>query len=194
MCMGKREELTDEQWSILEPLIPKVLPRADRRGRPIVHGDRAVLNGILWVLRTGAAWADLPERFPSGSTCFRGFSRWMRQGVLQAILEALARDLEDRGKIDLSECFIDGTFVVAKKGASQWERPSGARVRSSWLLQTLRVFHSPCTRLLLLHMRSPLSKLPSLTPSRWDDPNDLSGIVPTTVIRSISALRLKALR
>ena len=191
--MGKREELTDEQWAILEPLIPKGVPRADGRGRPVVHSDRAVLNGILWVLRTGAAWADLPERFPSGSTCFRRFSGWMRQGVLQAILEALARDLEDRGRIDLSECFIDGTFVVAKKGASQWERPSGARVRSSWLLQTLRVFHSPCTRLLLLHMRSPLSKLPSLKPSRWEDPNDLSGIVPTTVIRSIIALRRKAL-
>jgi transposase len=192
--MGKREELTDEQWAILEPLIPKPTRRSDGRGRPPVHGDRAAINGILWVLRTGAAWADLPDRFPSGSTCFRRFSRWMHQGVLQAILEALARDLEERGKIDLSECFIDGTFVVAKKGAAQWERPSGARVRSSWLLQTLRVFHSPCTRLLLLHMRSPLSRLPSLKPSRWNDPNDLSGIVPTTVIRSIGALRLKALR
>jgi transposase len=192
--MGKREELTDEQWAILEPLIPKPRRRSDGRGRPAVHSDRAVMNGVLWVLRTGAAWADLPDRFPSGSTCFRRFSRWMHQGVLQAILEALARDLEDRGKIDLSECFIDGTFVVAKKGAVQWERPSGARVRSSWLLQTLRVFHSPCTRLLLLHMRSPLSKLPSLRASRWDDPNDLSGIVPTTVIRSISASLVKALR
>jgi len=192
--MGKREELTDEQWAILEPLIPKPRRCSDGRGRPVVHNDRSVMNGVLWVLRTGAAWADLPDRFPSGSTCFRRFSRWLHQGVLQAILEALARDLEDRGKIDLSECFIDGTFVVAKKGAAQWERPSGARVRSSWLLQTLRVFHSPCTRLLLLHMRSPLSRLPSLRPSRWDDPNDLSGIVPTTVIRSISALRLKALR
>lgn len=190
--MGKREELTDEQWAILEPLIPKAVARAEGRGRPLVHSDRAVLNGILWVLRTGAAWADVPERFPSGSTCFRRFSRWMRQGVLRAILEALARDLEERGRIDLSECFIDGTFVVAKKGASQWERPSGARVRSSWLLQTLRVFHSPCTRLLLLHMKSPLSRLPSLRPSRWDDPSDLSGIVPTTVIHSISASRRRA--
>ena len=90
--MGKREELTDEQWLILAPLLPKPLPRSDGRGRPVVHSDRAVLNGVLWVLRTGAAWADLPERFPSGSTCFRRFSSWMRQGVLQAILEALARD------------------------------------------------------------------------------------------------------
>jgi transposase len=191
--MAKREELTDEQWAILEPLIPKIAPRTDGRGRPVMHGDRAVLNGVLWVLRTGAGWADLPERFPSGSTCFRRFSRWVHQGVLRAILEALARDLEDRGKINLSECFIDGTFVVAKKGASAWERPSGARVRSSWLLRTLQVFHSQCTRLLLLHMKSSLSKLPSMKPSPWDDPDDLLGIAPTTVIRSIAGLLPRAL-
>jgi hypothetical protein len=104
---------------------------------------------------------------------------------MRQILEALAWHLEEAGKIDLSECFIDGTFVVAKKGAQKWERPSGAKVRSSWLLQTLMVFHSPCTRLLLAHMKSPLSRLPSMKPSRWDDPNDLLGIAPATVIRSI---------
>jgi transposase len=183
--MARREEITDEQWAILEPLIPPTMRRADGRGRPVVHSDRAVLNGILWVLRTGAAWADLPERFPSGCTCFRRFSRWVRAGVMRQILEALARHLEQVGQIDLSECFIDGTFVVAKKGEPKWERPSGARVRSSWSLLTLMVFHSACTRLLLAHMKSPLSKLPSMKPSPWDDPNDLLGIAPTTVIRSI---------
>ena len=183
--MARREELTDEQWAVLESLIPVVVRRADGRGRPEVHSDRAVLNGILWVLRTGACWADLPDRFPSGSTCFRRFSRWVKAGVMRQILEALARHLEEAGKIDLSECFIDGTFVVAKKGGLKWERPSGAKVRSSWLLQTLMVFHSPCTRLLLVHMKSPLSRLPSMKPSPWDDPDDLLGIAPTTVIRSI---------
>ena len=185
--MARREELTDEQWAVLEPLIPPTIRRSDGRGRPEIHDNRAVLNGILWVLRTGAAWADLPERFPSGSTCFRRFSRWVKEGIFRQILETLARHLEEAGQIDLSECFIDGTFVLAKKGAKKSEKPSGARVRSSWLLQTLMVFHSPCTRLLLAHMKSPLSKLRSLKPSRWDDPNDLSGIVPTTVIRSIKS-------
>jgi len=108
-------------------------------------------------------------------------------------LEALARDLEARGKIDLAECFIDGTFVVAKKGAPKWERPSGAKVASSWLLRTLLVFHSPCTRLLLLHMKSDLSKLPSMRPSPWDNPDDLLGIAPTTLIRSIADLLPEAL-
>lgn len=184
--MAKKEELTDEQWAILAPLIPETVRRADGRGRPQRHDNRAALNGILWVLRTGAAWADLPDRFPSASTCFRRFSRWVREGVLRKILEALARDLEERGRIDLAECFIDGTFVVAKKGAPKWERPSGARVRSSWSLRTLQVFHSPCTRLLLLHMKSPLLKLPSMKLSPWDDPDELLGIAPTTLIRSIA--------
>lgn len=192
--MARREELTDEQWAILEPLIPETTRRDDGRGRPAVHGNRAVLNGILWILRTGACWADLPDRFPSGSTCFRRFSRWVNSGVLRQILETLAQHLEDVGQIDLSECFIDGTFVVAKKGGPKWERPSGARVRSSWLLQTLMVFHSPCTRLLLAHMKSPLSKLRSMKPLQWDDPSDLSGILPMTVIRSISGSRNKALK
>jgi transposase len=191
--MSRAEQLTDEQWAILEPLIPKPVRREDGRGRPEKHPDRAVLNGILWVLRTGAAWADLPDRFPSGSTCFRRFSRWVKAGVLRKLLEALARDLEERGGIDLSECFIDGTFTVAKKGGSKSERPSGARVRSSWLLQTLMVFHSPCTRLLLRHMKSPLSRRRSLKPSPWDDPDDLWGIAPTTVIRSIKSSLPRAL-
>jgi transposase len=115
--MASRKYLTDEQWAILEPLIPPPVRRADRRGRPPEHDDRAVLNGVLWILRTGASWADLPDQSPSYSTCFCRFSRWVKEGTLQRILEALAQDLEDRGQIDLSECFIDGSFVAAKKGS-----------------------------------------------------------------------------
>ncbi|WP_370529065.1 IS5 family transposase [Undibacterium sp. KW1] len=117
--MTRREELTEDQWSVLAPLIPESTRRSDGRGRPEVHDNRAVLNGILWILRTGACWADLPDRFPSGSTCFRRFSRWVKDGVLRKILETLARHLEEVGQIDLSECFIDGTFVLAKKGAQK---------------------------------------------------------------------------
>jgi transposase len=191
--MARKEDLTDEQWAIIAPLLPKMEVRTDGRGRPRVHDDRAVMNGVLWVLRTGAAWCDLPNVFPSGSTCYRRFSLWVKTGVLRKVLEALAQDLEERGKIDLSECFTRGTFAVAKKGGSAWERPSGARVLSSWWLRTLQVFHSASTRLLLHHMRSPLSKLPSLQVSPWDDPEELSGIVPMTLIRSIKGSKKRAL-
>ena len=184
--MSRYERLTDEQWAILSALIPPSPVRTDGQGRPEARDDRAVMDGVLWVLRTGAAWADLPDRYPPPSTCFRWFSRWLKAGVLRKILEALARDLEERSGIDLTKCFIDGTFTVAKKGAPKLERPSGTKVRSSWLLQTLLVFHSPCTRLLLRYMKSPLSRRRSLRPSPWDGPDELWGIVPTTVIRSIS--------
>ena len=147
-------DLTDEQWEVLAPLIPDPPRRADGRGRPW-RDPRDVLDGILWVLRTGAPWRDLPERYPPYQTCHRRFQRWTQEGVLAEALRALAEDLKERGGLDLSECFIDGTFVGAKKGEDLWERPSGARVRSSWRWQTLLVFLSPYTRRALLRTRSP---------------------------------------
>ena len=104
--------LTDEQWTILEPLFNEARTGP---GRPLLHSDREVLNGVLWVLRTGAGWSDLSDRFPSPTTCFRRFSKWVKDGRLQKVLEALARHLEDNGLINLEECFIDGTFSLSQK-------------------------------------------------------------------------------
>ncbi len=154
--MARREELSDIQWTVIEPLIPKPAVRADRKGRPR-RSNREVMNGILWILRSGARWYDLPVRFPPYQTCHRRFQEWVHSGVFRSILEALATDLRDRGKFDLSECFIDATFVVAKKGAPVSARPSGARVRSSWQWQMALVFLSPFIQRLLLRMKSPLS-------------------------------------
>ena len=145
--MARREELTDEQWALIGPLIPEPPRREDNRGRP-GRDTREVMNGVLWILRSGARWQDLPDRF----------QQWVRSGVLRQVLEALAEDLRVRGELDLSECFIDATFIVAKKGDSGWERPSGAKVRSSWRWQTALVFLSPSTRRLLARMKSPLSE------------------------------------
>ena len=154
--MARREELSDEQWKIIEPLLGEMPRRSDGRGRPW-RDNCEVINGILWILRTGAPWADLPERFPPYQTCHRRFQLWVKDGTLRRILEALAEDLQSRGKFDLSECFIDGTFVSAKKGASESERPSGAKVRSSWQWQMALVFLSPSTQTLLRRMKSDLS-------------------------------------
>ncbi|MCA1625880.1 MAG: transposase [Acidobacteria bacterium] len=115
----------------------------------------------LWVLRSGARWADLPSRFPPYQTCHRRFQSWVKDGRLRKVLETLADDLHSRGKLDLSETFIDGTFVAAKKGASRLEKPSGAKVRSSWQWQTALVFLSPSTRNLLRRTKSDLSNKPS---------------------------------
>ena len=169
--MAKREELQDAQWAIIQPLLPKPDTRADGKGRPRI-ADRPVLNGILWILRTGARWCDMPERFPPYQTCHRRLQEWVRAGVFRHVLERLAHDLEKRGKFKLAECFIDATFVVAKKGAPVLEKPSAARVRSSWQWQTALVFLSPSTRLLLAHMKSPCRRHSLPTPhSRHTSPD-----------------------
>ncbi len=152
--MARREELQEEQWALIEPLLPKPPSRADGRGRPRCE-DRAVLNGILWILRSGARWQDLPDRFPSYQTCHRRFQGWVRDGTLGRVLQALAEDLRERGGLDLSECFIDGTFIGAKKGGTPWAKPSGARVRSSWQWQTALVFRSPYAPRVRRPTRSP---------------------------------------
>ena len=157
-------DLTDEQWSVIQPLIPEPRRQPDGKGRPW-RDSREVMNGILWVLRTGAPWYDMPDRYPPYQTCHRRFQQWVRSGVFERVLQTLADDLRERGKLDLSECHIDGTFVVAKKGGTRLERPSGARVRRSWQLQTVMVFLSPYpyTLRLLRRMKSPL--LSRLSPS-----------------------------
>lgn len=146
-------DLTNEQWEVIEPLIPKPVKK-DGRGRPRKN-PREVLNGILWILRTGAPWPELPDKYPSFQTCHRRFQEWVRNGTLENILKALAEDLKQRGKLDLEECFIDGTFIPAKKGDSVLARPNGEKVRSSWQLQTALVFLSPSTKKALRHMKLP---------------------------------------
>lgn len=164
-------DVTDAQWEYISRLIPEPPRRDDGKGRPW-RPARDVFNGILWILRTGAPWKDLPDRYPPYQTVHRRFQQWVRSGTLEAVLTALAEDLRERGDIDLSECYIDGTFIVAKKGGRVLDPPSGARARSSWQWQTLLALSSPLTLRLLHRMKSPLlrqlSRLDSLTSSPFD--------------------------
>jgi transposase len=125
-------DLTDEQWLIISPLIPDPTRRPDGKGRPW-RDARDIMNGVLWILRTGAPWYYMPDRYPSYQTCHRRFQQWVRTGIFEKILQALSTDLRERGGLDLSECYIDGTFFVAKKGGgTRLERLSrGAKVRRS---------------------------------------------------------------
>ena len=167
----RAEELTDDQWMILAPLIPEPPRRPDGRGRPW-RSCREVMNGVLWVLRTGAPWADLPARFPPYQTCHRRFQLWSRSGVLEQVLFVLAQHLKEHGGLDVTECFIDATFAPAKKGAQVSARPSAARVQRSWQWQTALVFLSPCASPVLVRMKQHSSK------TCWTDassPRSLSG-------------------
>jgi transposase len=140
-------ELTNEQWQRIAEYLPKPKALPGTSGRP-PQDNRAILNSIiLWNLRTGASWADLPPQYPPRSTCHRRFQQWTESGVFAKILTALAQDLRNRGGIDLNEGFIDGTFAPEKKGAMVWiRRGKGTKL---WALQTLKVFLSPLTRPLL---------------------------------------------
>ena len=124
-------DLSNAQWEILNNLIPAPAPHRDGRGRPW-KDRRAVLDGILWILRTGAPWADVPNRYPSYQTCHRRFQQWVRSGVMKGVLEALALDLKARGALDVREAFIDGSFAPAKKGVPRLEKQSVAKARKSW--------------------------------------------------------------
>ncbi len=141
-------DLTNEQWKILETILPPDRVRPDKRGRPW-SDRRKVLEGALWILRTGAPWKDLPGRYGPYQTVHRRYQNWVRSGVMEKVVLALAQDLKDRGGLDLRECFIDGTFVPAKKGGVWSERLSEARGPKSWLWPTAMVFLSPSAQKVL---------------------------------------------
>jgi transposase len=142
MHLAYTRDLTDDQWSILDALIPEPTPRKDGRGR--WKARRSVLDGILWVLRTGAPWADVPDRYPSYQTCHRRFQQWVRSGVMKGILEALALDLKARGALDVRETLIDGSFAPAKKGVPKSGKRNAAKEPRSWQWPIAMVFRWPC--------------------------------------------------
>ena len=144
--------LSEAQWNVVKDILPEDPVMEDRRGRPW-SDRRKTLNGILWILRTGAPWKDMPSRYGAYQTVHRRFQNWVQDGVLEKLLLAIARDLQERGGLDLSECFIDGTFVVAKKGATSSEKQSEARAARSWQLQTALVFLSPYAQPVLRQLK-----------------------------------------
>ena len=156
-------DLTDKQWEQINALVEfGQRRRADNRGRPWREA-RQVLNGVLWVLRTGAPWHDLPARYGPYQTCHRRFQHWQRSGVLNGILWALAEDLLARGQLGLEEAFIDASFMGAKKGAMALVERSSAKGPSSWQSQTAMVFLSPSGLRALRRMNKSSSRLRSST-------------------------------
>jgi transposase len=119
MALQRRHESTDDQWQRLAPLLP---PQHPRTGRP-ANDHRTVLNGILWILRTGALWRDLPERYGSWQTVYSRVRRWQDAGVWNRVLTTLQADTDG---IDSSLVMIDGTNVRAHHQAAG-ARKKGAR-------------------------------------------------------------------
>jgi transposase len=85
--MGVRYFIDDEMWSKLEPLLPQ---KTTKRGRPC-EDTRRILEGIIWVIRTGAPWRDMPEEFGSWQTCYTRLRRWNERGVWEGIFALLKK-------------------------------------------------------------------------------------------------------
>lgn len=120
----RRYELTDFEWSVIQPLLPN-----KSRGVPRVD-DRRVLNGILWRFRTGSPWADIPERYGPTTTCYNRFVRWRKAGVWDHLLSEISQAF-DGGivMIDSSCVRVHQHGATAKKGAMRmaaWDVPAAA--------------------------------------------------------------------
>ena len=123
-------DLKDEQWAVVEPLLPKVERRADGKGRPRVD-DRAILNGILWVLRTGAPWRDLPERYGPWATVASRFYSWRKSGLWDRIFAQVQTRADAAGQIDWHVHYVDGTIVRAHQHAAGAKGGTLRRKRSA---------------------------------------------------------------
>lgn len=153
----RRHELTDEQWALVEPALPK--QRQGGRGRP-PRSNQEMLNGMMWILRTGAPWRDLPEPYGPWQSVYHYFSYWRKNGVFDRILEALQIRLDAQGHIDWDLWCVDGSSIRASRAAAgaskkvagdtrrsrkttHWAaRAADSGASSTWLL-TARAFPWP---------------------------------------------------
>ena len=110
----KRHELTDEQWEVIEPILPKRTATTGRKPKD----PRQMLNGILWLLRTGAPWRDLPERFGRWKTVYDYYRNWRDDGIFDHVLQELQIRLDREGRIDWDLWCIDGSSVRASRAAA----------------------------------------------------------------------------
>ena len=120
----KHKELTDTQWERLQPLLP---PQKPQTGRPNLD-HRRLVNGILWLLRTGAPWRDVPERYGPWRTVASRFYRWRRAGIWQSLFETVQQQADAAGQLDWAMHYVDSTVVRAHQHAAG--SPNGAEAEA----------------------------------------------------------------
>jgi transposase len=112
----RRYELSGPQWNRIAPLLPHPTHHGTA-GHPFSE-PRPIVNGILWILHTGAPWRDLPERYGPWETVFKAFNRWREDGTWVRIVTSLLDELDDKKQIDHDLWCIDGTVVRASRAAA----------------------------------------------------------------------------
>jgi transposase len=106
--MQRRHAITDEQWALIEHLLPG---QGIEPGR-VAEDNRLFIDAVFWIAKTGAPWRDLPERFGCWNSVYRRFSRWCHTGVWERVLRSLT------GEPDLEELILDSTIVRAHAHAA----------------------------------------------------------------------------
>jgi transposase len=119
-----RHELSEAEWEAVRGL----LPEPKRTGRP-PRPARDMLNGMMWILSTGAPWRDLPERYGPWVTVYVRFRQWTDGGVIDRVLKRLQVKLDKEGYIDWEVCFIDGSSVRAAAAAAGAPKKGAAKSR-----------------------------------------------------------------
>lgn len=109
---GRRYELRDEAYERIEPLLPKHKPGGQW------NDHRTVLNGMFWVLNSGAQWRDMPDRYGKWQTVYSRYRRWWREGLFDRILERLHLELDGDGRIDWDVFDVDGSNIRAHQSAA----------------------------------------------------------------------------
>lgn len=125
--MNKRYELTDEQWVLIEPILPKRTATTGRKPKD----PRQMLNGIVWILHSGAPWRDLPERYGPWQTVYEYYRNWRDEGTFDRILSALQIRLDRQGRIDWDLWCIDGSSVRAARAAAGATKKASSSTRTS---------------------------------------------------------------
>jgi len=121
----RRYELTDEQWALIESLMPK--PRPGGRW----NDHRTTLNGMMWVLKSGSPWRDMPERYGSWKSVYHRFNRWSSDGTIDKILDRLRYRLDKDGFIDWDVWCVDGSNIRAHPAAAGASKRSKKTDRTS---------------------------------------------------------------
>ena len=124
--MSGRYEISAQRWALIEPIVSP----PQHMGRPR-RDDRQMLNGIFWILCSGAKWRDLPERYGPWKTVYQRFRQWRDDGTFEQVLRHLHLRLREDGLIDLDTWMVDSTSIRATRAASGAGKRGARKNRST---------------------------------------------------------------
>jgi transposase len=131
-------DLTDEQWLLVQPLLPSLRPPGGR-GRPPLD-QRALVNGVLWKLRYRKPWRTVPSRYGSHQACCLHYYAWKKSGLLQSILDTLKEDLTTRGNFNFEKYLADHIVLLTRRN-NKFDFYIHPEFAEDWKVSTALIFY-----------------------------------------------------